>query len=86
MRQVVLFDRTATIGYGPGVHVSCNGAVHPLVLFERSGSLWIRPQGNGRIDTEATMVPMGESVELMNVSFVVQPWTGTGNRKLETRD
>ena len=74
VRRVVLFRGTAMIGLGKSVHIMCNSAVHGLILFERAGQLWIRPQRNGRIDTEATHVELGKQMELFNVSFVVQPW------------
>jgi hypothetical protein len=66
------------MGFGKHVHVSCGSAVHDLVLFERSGRLWIRPQANGRIDTEARPIEIGQPMELFNVSFVVQPWATAG--------
>lgn len=78
VRRVVLFRQTAMMGFGKHVHVSCGSAVHDLVLFERAGRLWIRPQANGRIDTEARAIEIGQPMELFNVSFVVQPWTAAG--------
>jgi hypothetical protein len=74
VRRVVLFKRNATIGFGSSVHVACNHAVHNLVLFERAGRLWIRPQRNGRVDTEAEPVEIGKQMEMFNVSFCLQPW------------
>lgn len=74
VRRVVLFRGTAMIGLGKGVHILCNSAVGDLILFERAGQLWVRPQGNGRIDPEATRVELGKQMELFGVSFVVQPW------------
>jgi len=75
VRRIVLFRDTAMIGFGKNVHVLCNSAVHDLILFERGGRLWIRPQRNGRIDTEAKPVELGKQVELLNVSFIIEPWT-----------
>jgi len=75
VRRVVLFRQTAMIGYGKNVHILCHSAVHDLVLFERAGRLWVRPQRNGRVDTEARPVELGQQIELFNVSFIVQPWT-----------
>ncbi len=75
VRRIVLFRDTAMIGFGKSVHVLCNSAVHDLILFERGGRLWIRPQRNGRIDTEASPVELGKQVELLNVSFIIEPWT-----------
>ncbi len=74
VRRVVLFQRNAMIGFGKHVHINCTSAVHDLILFERTGRLWIRPQGNGRIDTEARPVEIGKPVEMFNISFVIQPW------------
>jgi len=75
VRRVILFKQTAMIGFGNHVHVMCNGAVHDLILFERAGRLWVRPQRNGRIDTQATPIELGTQMELFNVSFIIQPWT-----------
>ena len=75
VRRVVLFRQTAMMGFGKNVHIMCNTAVHDLILFERSGRLWVRPQRNGRIDTEATPVELGTQTELFNISFIVEPWT-----------
>lgn len=74
VRRVVLFRQTAMIGVGKTVHITCNSAAADLVLFERAGQLWVRPQRNGRVDTEARPVPIGVQMEMMNVSFVLQPW------------
>ncbi len=75
VRRVVLFRQTAMMGFGKNVHIMCNTAVHDLILFERNGRLWVRPQRNGRIDTEATPVEIGTQMELFNISFIVEPWT-----------
>ncbi len=74
VRRVVLFRETATIGFGRHVHIPCSQAVHNLVLFERSGRFWVRPQRNGRIDSEALPVEIGKQMEMLNVSFCLQPW------------
>lgn len=78
VRRVVLFRQTAMIGVGRTVHITCNAAAADLVLFERAGQMWVRPQRNGRVDTEARTVPIGEQMEVMNVSFVLQPWPAAG--------
>ena len=74
VRRVVLFHQHATIGQGPGVHVYCRHATPALVLFERGGTLWIRPKSDGHVDTEAKQVRLGEPVEIGGVSLVVEPW------------
>lgn len=74
VRRVVLFRQTAMIGVGRTVHITCNSAAADLVLFERAGRIWVRPQRSGSVDTEARPVPIGEQMEMMNVSFVLQPW------------
>ncbi|MCO6438281.1 MAG: hypothetical protein J5J06_14395 [Phycisphaerae bacterium] len=75
VRRVVLFSGHATIGQGPTVHIGCRHAGVPLVLFERSGSLWVRPKNDGHVAGDAIPVEPGQPVELFGVSFVVQPWT-----------
>ena len=74
VRRIILFRQTAMMGFGKSVHVACNSAVHDLILFERAGRLWVRPQRNGRIDTEARPVEIGQQMELFNISFIIQPW------------
>ncbi|MEE9296734.1 MAG: hypothetical protein V3W34_17460 [Phycisphaerae bacterium] len=74
VRRVVLFRRTAMIGFGKNAHINCNTAERDLVLFERGGRLWVRPQRNGRVETEAQPLVIGKQMELAGVSFVVQPW------------
>ncbi len=74
VRTVVLFSRTVMMGFGKHVHIKCNGASQDLVLFEREGGLWIRPQRSGGVDTEALPVRVGEQMEFFGVSFVIQPW------------
>lgn len=74
VRTVVLFHKTAMIGFGKRMHIKCNASSEDLVLFERDGQLWVRPQRRGGVDTEALPVRMGSQMELCGVSFVVQPW------------
>lgn len=74
VRRVILFKRTAVIGYGKNVHITCNTAEQDLLLFERGGQLWIRPHRAGRVDTEARPLEIGKQLMMANVSFVVQPF------------
>lgn len=74
VRRVVLLQHAATIGCGPTAHIPCRQAGVPLVLFERNGGLWIRRQGDGHVDTEAKVLPIGEAVEMGGVSMVLQRW------------
>jgi hypothetical protein len=76
VRRVILFSQTAMIGYGKTAHVQCQMAQSPLVLFERAGSLWLRPEGRGPAATEAVPVVMGNSVEVAGVRLVAKPWPG----------
>lgn len=70
VRRVVLFKQTAMIGRGSDCHVTCHSARTNLVLFERGGRLWIRPQrGGGELE-----VPLGAPVEIEGASFVIQPY------------
>jgi hypothetical protein len=72
VRRVILFKDTAMIGRGPNCHITCHGAQRELVLFERGGGLWVRPQGRG--GGAAVPVTIGEPLELEGASFVIQPW------------
>jgi hypothetical protein len=74
VRRVVLFRQTAMMGFGPSVHVSCGAADRGLLLFERAGRLWVRPQSRDGIETEARPIRIGEPIEMGGVSFVVRPW------------
>jgi hypothetical protein len=74
VRRVVLFHQHATIGQSPAAHVYCRHAVPALVLFERSGSLWIRPKSDGHVNVEAKQVRLGEPLEIGGVSLVLEPW------------
>lgn len=74
VRTVVLFHRTAMIGFGKRAHVRCDQSSEDLLLFERDCRLWVRPQRRGGVDTEALPVTPGETMEMCGVSFVVQPW------------
>ncbi len=74
VRRVVLFHHHATVGNSPTAHVFCRHAGPTLVLFERGGSLWIRAQSDGHVDTEAQPLPLGEPVEICGVGLVLQAW------------
>jgi hypothetical protein len=80
VRRVVLMRHHATIGSGPGAHISCRHAGVPLVLFERDGSLWIRPRGDGAVHAEPRKLVLGESVEMAGVTMVMQPFKPTASR------
>lgn len=74
VRRVVLFDKHATIGAGPGAHIGCRHAHPPLVMYERGGSLWIRRKNDGHVNTEAVELRPGKPVEVGGVSLVLSPW------------
>lgn len=74
VRRVVLLRQTAMLGFGRSVHISCSNANWDLVLFERAGHLWVRPQTRGPVETEARLITLGRPTELCGVSFVVEPW------------
>ena len=74
VRRVILFHQHAMIGQGPGAHVHCRHATPALVLFERGGSLWIRPKSDGHVDVEAKRITLGEPIEIGGVSLVLEPW------------
>ncbi len=81
VRRIVLFHQHATVGNGPTAHILCRHAGTPLVVFERSGQLWIRQQSDGHVDTGAKALRLGEPVEIGGVSLVLEPWKtsrGTG--------
>ena len=73
VRRVVLFKDTAMIGRGANCHINCHTTQRDLVLFERGGRMWVRPQGRGA-GAEAKPVELGQTVEMEGASFVVQPW------------
>ena len=75
VRRVILFRKTAMIGFGKSSHIHCNAAQRDLLLFERDGGLWIRPQRNGRGDAEQVAVIIGKPMDVYGVGIVVQPWT-----------
>jgi len=74
VRRVVLFKNTAMIGRGADCHITCHAARGSLVLFERGGQLFVRPQG--RADAGETPVRLGEPVDVEGASFVIQRWSG----------
>lgn len=74
VRRVVLFSGHATIGHGPSAHIGCRHAGVALLLFERGGTLWVRPKNDGHVAGDAVPVDIGKSVELFGASFVVQLW------------
>ncbi len=80
VRRVILFKKTAVIGYGKNAHIACNTAEQDLLLFERGGQLWIRPRRNGGVDAEARPLEIGEQVSMANISFTVQPFKTTNLR------
>ena len=75
VRRVVLFNQNAMIGYGKGFHIQCQMARNPLVLFERSGRLWVRRAGRERAAPEAAPIEIGKTVEIDGVSMVAKPWS-----------
>jgi hypothetical protein len=77
VRRVILFSGHALIGAGRTAHVPCAIAGRNLVLFERAGKLWIRAEERGG-GQEPRPVPIGESVEVDGVSFVIKPWKVSG--------
>ncbi|MCH7808199.1 MAG: hypothetical protein IIB60_03145 [Planctomycetes bacterium] len=74
VRRVILFDGHATIGQGPTAHITCHHVQPALVLFERSGSLWIRQRNDGHVNVEATELKLGEPTEIGGVGLVLEPW------------
>ncbi len=74
VRRVVLFRHHATIGAGNSAHIRCQHAHPPLVLFERKGKFFVRAKSDGHVDNQALEIRLGEPVEMMGVSFVLQPW------------
>ncbi len=73
VRRVILFRGHALIGVGPTVHAVCMAALRPLILYERSGQLWVRPEASAGDPTAAICVPMGQSVEVAGVRLIVKP-------------
>ena len=74
VRRVVLFAQQATVGDGPHAHIRCRHAGPPLVLFERSGRLWIRQRSDGHVDNEAHPLRFGEPIEIGGAGLVLQRW------------
>jgi tetratricopeptide (TPR) repeat protein len=82
IRRVVLLQGHATVGAGSAAHIACHQADRAYVLFERAGMLWIRPQGFGPVQTEARPIEIGKTIEIGDLSFVIQPWF---NRSIPAR-
>jgi len=74
VRRVILFDRHATIGRGPTAHIQCRHAGTTLVLFERSGGLWVRAKNDGHVDTAAQELQLGQPVEMAGAGLVLERW------------
>ncbi len=75
VRRVVLFKQTAMIGRGSNCHVTCRSAARDLVLFERGGKLWVRPQGRDNAGNNTIEVQLGKSIEVEGAEFVLEPWS-----------
>jgi len=71
VRRVILFRGHAIIGFGPTAHAAAGEGSRALVLYERAGQLWVRPEAAHRSGEEARPVAIGEPVEFEGVSFVV---------------
>jgi hypothetical protein len=78
VRRVVLFSRHALIGNGASAHVRCRHAGASLVLFERSGALWVRPKSDGHVDLEAKPLTLGEPIEIGGIRMTLEPWRVKG--------
>jgi len=77
VRRVVLFERIAMLGRSDSDHIACAPAGGGLLLFERGGSLWIRPRGGP--SGSAQRIEPDQGVEMEGVRLVVTPWVaGTG--------
>jgi tetratricopeptide (TPR) repeat protein len=77
VRRVILFRGHAIIGYGRNAHAHCSTARQSLVLFERGGELWVRPDSHAESPDAVQPVPIGKSIEVDGVSFVLKA-AGTG--------
>ena len=74
VRRVILFHRSAVVANSPAAHVFCRNAATNLVLFERNGSLWIRPHGEEFPEAESRALQPGEPLEVEGVSMAVKAW------------
>ncbi|MBN1510453.1 MAG: hypothetical protein JXB13_00425 [Phycisphaerae bacterium] len=72
VRRVILFRGHALIGVGPTIHATCTTARRPLVLYERAGQLWLRPESSAADPGTAIPVPLGESVEVEGIRLIVK--------------
>lgn len=72
VRRVILFRGHAMIGVGPTVHATCTAAQRPLILYERAGQLWLRPEGSAADPGTAIPVPLGRSVEVEGIRLIVK--------------
>ena len=75
VRRVVLFRHTIMIGAGKAAHINCRSTAPNLLLYERGGRLWVKPQSSPAGANDAVPVEIGKPVRLYDVSFVLQPWT-----------
>lgn len=75
VRRVVLFDRHATMGPGPGNHVVVPGAYGAVAIFERAGNLYARPaseRGTEQPAAEATLLADGAPIEVTGMRMVAK--------------
>ncbi|HOW18082.1 MAG TPA: hypothetical protein PLC79_03520 [Phycisphaerae bacterium] len=75
VRRVVLFDRHATMGPGPGHHIMVPGAYGGVALFERAGRLYVRPtSGRGAEQTtdESVLLRNASPVEVAGMRMVIK--------------
>lgn len=76
IRRVVLFHQTVMMGRGPRNHLVCSTADDSLVMFERSGGLWIKSAGADSGGAQATPIMLGQPMQFCGAGFVVRAFSG----------
>lgn len=78
VRRVILFSGHAMIGHARTAHIRVPTARRDLVLFERSGQLFVRAfssRPEERFNSgSATPLVLGEHVEVDGIGLSVEPW------------
>jgi hypothetical protein len=81
VRRIVLFNNNASLGSSSSCHMNVPVASQRLLVFEREGKLWVRPQQSGNShpagDPEQVQpLTVGQSVEIAGLRLTLEPARG----------